>query len=257
MARASSASVVVPSSNARRTRDWSDDKLNAREPSPRRSPTKPSPSPTKCRRKFLYYFPNGFRDESYIAWERQYKWDAHKWDQQLGREQFRAMLRAGTFVEIAAAAVKIESRTNLLFSFEKMAMRDAVKTPAGAKLFAQGLYDFLYGPGEMQRKLERWCETVGALPRRQTRVLTWPVLTVFPFIARPEEHMFLKPTVTRVAARKYDFDFTYKSRPNWDTYASLRSFAETVRHDVRDLRPRDMIDLQSFIWVQGSDEYPD
>jgi hypothetical protein len=31
--------------------------------------------------------------------------------------------------------------------------------------------------------------------------------------------------------------------------------AETVRRDVRDLRPRDMIDLQSFIWVQGSDEY--
>jgi len=24
-----------------------------------------------------------------------------------------------------------------------------------------------------------------------------------------------------------------------------------------DLKPRDMIDLQSFIWVQGSDEYPD
>jgi hypothetical protein len=30
-----------------------------------------------------------------------------------------------------------------------------------------------------------------------------------------------------------------------------------VRRDLRDLRPRDMIDLQSFIWVQGSDEYPD
>ena len=24
---------------------------------------------------------------------------------------------------------------------------------------------------------------------------------------------------------------------------------------MRDLRPRDMIDIQSFIWVQGSDEY--
>ena len=28
-----------------------------------------------------------------------------------------------------------------------------------------------------------------------------------------------------------------------------------VQRDVRDLRPRDMIDIQSFIWVQGSDEY--
>jgi len=28
-----------------------------------------------------------------------------------------------------------------------------------------------------------------------------------------------------------------------------------VRRDLKDLRPRDMIDLQSFLWVQGSDEY--
>ena len=34
-----------------------------------------------------------------------------------------------------------------------------------------------------------------------------------------------------------------------------RLLAETVRRDLRDLKPRDMIDLQSFIWVQGSDEY--
>jgi hypothetical protein len=30
-----------------------------------------------------------------------------------------------------------------------------------------------------------------------------------------------------------------------------------VRSDISDLKPRDMIDLQSFLWVQGSDEYPD
>jgi hypothetical protein len=30
-----------------------------------------------------------------------------------------------------------------------------------------------------------------------------------------------------------------------------------VLADNRDLGPRDMIDAQSFMWVQGSDEYPD
>ena len=30
-----------------------------------------------------------------------------------------------------------------------------------------------------------------------------------------------------------------------------------VRNEVADLRPRDMIDIQSFIWVLGSDEYDD
>jgi hypothetical protein len=230
----------------------------AQLPSRRITRTAPSPGARKCRRKFLHYFPDGFRDQTYLDWERQYKWDAHaKWEELLGRQQFSTMLRRGQFADIAAAAVRIESRTNLLFSFEKMATRDAVKSPAGAKLFAQGLYDFVHGAGETSGKFERWCEAVGSLPRRQTRVLTWPVLTVFPFIAAPDQHIFLKPTVTRTAARKYGFEFAYRSRPNWQTYASLLEFAHTVRRDVRDLRPRDMIDLQSFIWVQGSDEYPD
>jgi hypothetical protein len=109
----------------------------------------------------------------------------------------------------------------------------------------------------MRKRFERWIETVAELPRKQTRVLTWPIATVFGFIALPEEHVFLKPNVTRRAARAYGYEFRYASRPNWDTYANLLDFAATVRRDLADLRPRDMIDIQSFIWVQGSDEYPD
>jgi hypothetical protein len=210
----------------------------------------------RARKKFLRFFPGGFFDETYIDWERDYKAQAHeRWQELLDRRTHRALLGDGNAEEAARRAVAIESRTNLLFSFEKMALRDAVKTAAGAKAFAGGLYDFLYGTGGDARRFERWCEVVAGLPRRQTRVLTWPLLTVFGFIAQPDRHIFLKPNVTRVAARAYGFDFDYRSRPNWETYASLRAFAERVRRDVRDLRPRDMIDIQSFIWVQGSDEY--
>lgn len=88
-------------------------------------------------------------------------------------------------------------------------------------------------------------------------MLTWPVATVFPFIALPKEHIFLKPTVTRIAARRYGLEFVYHSRPDWETYASLLELAEAVRRNLRDLKPRDMIDVQSFLWVLGSEEYPD
>jgi hypothetical protein len=211
----------------------------------------------RCRRKFLRCFPGGFYDETYLDWERDYKANAHgRWTETLDRNTYRSLLKAEKFSEIASRAVSIESRTNLLFSFEKMALRDAVKPAPGARAFAEGLYEFLHGGrGDLQRKFDRWCEVVADLPRRQTRVLTWPIVTVFGFIALPETHIFLKPNVTRVAAREYGFDFQYQSRPNWDTYASLLAFAATVRRDNKDLRPRDMIDLQSFIWVQGSDEY--
>lgn len=214
------------------------------------------PGAMKCRRKFLRFFPGGFDDETYVDWERGYKWTAHEqWEEQLGRSEFRRLMKAGDFEEIAARAVRIESRTNLLFSFEKMALRDAVKSLAGARSFAAGLYDLLHGSGSMQKRFERWVNTVANLPRKQTRVLTWPLVTVFGFIAQPETHFFLKPNVTKIAAREYGADFGYKSRPNWETYRQLLDFAEIVREDQRELKPKDMIDVQGFLWVQGSDEY--
>ena len=212
--------------------------------------------PDGCRRKFLKFFPGGFRDETYISWEREYKWNAHvRWSEQLDAHGMRTLMRENAHRELARIAVAIESRTNLLFSFEKMALRDAVRTPVGAKAFSEGLYEFLHGRASDERRFARWIDVVAALPRRQTRVLTWPLVTVFGFIAQPDRHMFLKPNVTRRAARNYGFDFEYRSRPSWDTYACLLAFAEQVRKDQRALRPRDMIDLQSFLWVQGSDEY--
>jgi hypothetical protein len=215
-------------------------------------------SALRCRRKFLRFFPGGFADETYVDWERGYKWQAHeRWMNALGPSPFRDLLRQRRFSDIAAHAVSIESRTNLLFSFEKMALRDAVKSAAGAEAFATGLYDFLHGRAGDERRFEQWCEVVGSLPRRQTRVLTWPVVTVFGFLAQPDEHFYLKPTVTRRAAEAYGYPLAYERRPSWSGYAKVLDLAAVVKRDLRDLRPRDMIDIQSFLWVQGSDEYPD
>ncbi len=216
----------------------------------------PSANAEKCRRKFLRFFPKGFQDEKYVAWERGYKWQAHeKWNAQLNRAEYQLLLRTGEFAELAARAVKIESPTNLIFSFEKLALRDAVRSPEGARIFAEGLDEFLHGAGQIKNKFERWLETVGRLPKKQSRVLTYPIVTVFGFIAQPKRHIFLKPKVTQAAARAYGFDFQYQSKLSWETYASLFKFAECIKEDIQDLQPRDMIDVQSFIWVLGSSEY--
>src|SRR4051812_46513403 len=74
----------------------------------------------RARRKFLRKFPGGFRDETYLAWERDYKWEAHEeWESALNIGKFRMLLRRGEHSRIAANAVKIESGRSLLFSFEK------------------------------------------------------------------------------------------------------------------------------------------
>lgn len=211
----------------------------------------------RCRRKFLHYFPKGFGDETYLAWERDYKWNAHRrWVESLGRDEFARLLRARDYAEIASRAVRIESRTNLIFSFEKMALRDALRGD-GARHFAKALFNLLHGAGPAQTAFSAWTDMLAGLPHEGSRVFTWPVATVFGFLAQPSKHIFIKPTVMKRAAEAYGRPFDYQSRPGWPTYRSALQLAAHVRADLRELGPRDMIDVQSFLWVLGSDEYPD
>jgi hypothetical protein len=213
----------------------------------------------RCRHKFQLYYPNGFDDDVYLVAERSVKERAHlEWNTELSPPAFRRLLARGEYARIVDIALRVEARCNLLFSFEKMALRDAVKAPADARLFATELYAFLYGRGSPQRKFESWIAALGSLPRRQSRVLAWPLVTVFGQVARPDTHLFLKPMVTRKAARAYGYDFDYDAAPSWPVYRGLQTFAAILRRDLDrkpGFRARDMIDIQSFIWVQGSAEY--
>jgi hypothetical protein len=215
-----------------------------------------------CLRKFLDVFPDGFEDETYLAWERDYKWQAHRlWRSRIGgKAELRSKLVDDEHASVAAEAVRIESGRALLFSFEKMALRDAVvRSHKGATLFADGLDDWLHGPGSERERFERWVEVVASLPRKQTRVATWPVITVFGFIARPRVHCYLKPMATRRAIEAYGLEWSYSSRPSWATYGGLLDVCKRVGDDLSaaGLPPRDLIDVQSFLWVCGSDEYAD
>ena len=74
-----------------------------------RAKTPAQRSALKCRRKFLRFFPGGFADETYIDWERGYKWEAHqRWMSALAPDAFRALLRERRFADIASHAVAIE-----------------------------------------------------------------------------------------------------------------------------------------------------
>ena len=111
------------------------------------------------------------------------------------------------------------------------------------------------GAASIEQRFERWVEVVAALPRKQTRVLTWPLVTVFGFIAQPDTHLFLKPNVTRAGRARIRLRLRLCLAAGVADLSKPARLRRTVRRDLRDWRPRDMIDIQSFIWVQGSDEY--
>ena len=83
---------------------------------------------------------------------------------------------------------------------------------------------------------------------------TWPVLTYLPFLWRPEAHLFLKPTAMRDFARcvGHPFQHDYDPTPGIAAYASLLDLARRTEAELADLRPRDRLDVQGFVWVVGT-----
>ena len=58
----------------------------------------------RARRKFLRIFPGGFRDETYLDWERDYKVRTHeRWEEALGRAEMRRLLSAGELEALESA----------------------------------------------------------------------------------------------------------------------------------------------------------
>ena len=207
----------------------------------------------RCRRRFLHFFPDGFRDQTYQAWERDYKVNAHReWNRVLNQSLHKALLRRGEFEEAALRAVRIEARTNLIFRSRKWPCVTRLRVRRGLKLLLWSLRLLVRSrrargatgdaSGFFTAAQADACIHLAHRDRLRIYRTTGP-------------HIFLKPNVTRKAALEYGFPLQYEARPNWTSYSNFLRFTEQVRRDIQDLHPRDMIDLQSFLWVQGSNEY--
>ena len=213
-----------------------------------------------AKRRFKEIFPGGFRDATYLEWERDYKWEAHKeWQRVLPRSEWQRLLAEGAHAEVARriASFYARSHLNMLALYEWMALREALTDRAGGALLATGLYELIHGDGDFGARLEAFTALLDRVPQRQTRLAKWPVVTLFPFVALPKRHLILKPRLIKRAAASLAFDLGYQSRPNARTYAALMELVDWLERELASWKPRDLIDIQGFLWVTSSEEYED
>lgn len=154
-------------------------------------------------------------------------------------------------------AVYARPKLNLLALYEWMALREALADPAGVRRFAPALRELIDGRDPFRARFEHFVEVVDGLPQRQTRLCKWPVVSLYPFLALPDQHLVVKPNLMKRAAATFGADLRYQSRPSWETYAAVLDLAGGLRAALASWRPRDLIDIQGFIWVTHSDEYAD
>jgi len=194
-----------------------------------------------ARNRFLHFFPNGFQSAGYAERERDYKVAAKsKLDSTAPVEE------AATGSGFGEAILAIYRATNLLSPFEKTRMQDVLRGP-NADPFIQAAARFTLGEGkpallDMERALK---------PHDNAK---WTVVTYLPFLWQPDDHMYLKPEVTKDFAERVGHRLAsdYEARLNIDVYDSLLDLTAKTASELADLKPQDRIDVQSFIWVVGN-----
>ena len=161
----------------------------------------------------------------------------------------RDLVAAGQSDLLAKTLRKLIQQTNLLAVYEMIALNDAIKDQRAGRMFAEAILRFV-DEGRKQA-FSGLVEVMDRLPADtgQARVLTWPTVTILPFLAKPDRHMFLKPLQTQRIAEAFSFDLRYAPRPRWDTYSRLLTLSNQLLDRLRPLGARDLIDVQSFMWV--------
>ena len=200
---------------------------------------------------FLSQFPEGFYGAKFHKHERGYKENAHALAHDLLRqESFRALLKLEDYDEVVRRALKIVNASNLIFPNEKMALKDGLGSDSSKKGFSGALFKLLFGSDEIEHRFGEFCSVL-----EEVNAAKWTNATYFLFIVHPDRYMFVKPTITQHAAELCGFEINYKPRLNWLTYKCVLDFSNYLFHQLIELKPRDMIDVQSFMWCIAPGKY--
>lgn len=191
---------------------------------------------------------SGFDDSAFNAEEVEYKREAVAFARErLDEGALRRLDEARRGDEVVERLKAVGGKTNLLY----------LATPSSgdlALLHADGLdrealtgaiLDLLYGPGPSPDRLDRFSRFASGqgLPDR------WALPTYFLFLVHPESELFVKPSVVLWLLDLLGAKGRYDPQPDGALYRDLLEVMAQLREQLEPYGPRDMVDLQSLLWV--------
>lgn len=193
-----------------------------------------------ARNRFLQFFPGGFRSAGYRTQERGYKVAA-----KAKLDSTAPLQQAASGTGFGEAVLSVFRAANLLYPVEKSRLQGILRGP-DSDAFVQAAARFALSNDKAA------LAELNAILKQHDNA-KWTVVTYLPFLWRPDQHMFLKPEVTKHFAARvgHRFSTDYTPHPEIVVYESLLDLATKLESELTDLGPHDRIDIQSFIWVVG------
>jgi hypothetical protein len=166
-----------------------------------------------------------------------------------GAGRGRTLLEKGELDAVSKGLHDIYHATTIPSQFEMMAATEGLKDPAAAGRLLEAALNFIDAPGaELFQKLVDAVVSLPA-PAKGSRVLTWPNVTLLPFLAAPDRFMVLKPENSRLMAARMGFDLFYTPSPTWRCYEALQRMSAALLKELAPLKAKDYLDVQAFMWV--------
>ncbi|MGC9561347.1 DUF3553 domain-containing protein [Brachymonas sp. M4Q-1] len=200
----------------------------------------------EAKERLLEIYPGGLHGQKMKDHERDYKDRlsalARQW---YSPDCLRSALTEGRYTDVVQLAYQLVkcSENNLPASFEKMAFANAVKKHSRPKAFAEAFCAWVLPERPSQAAFDAFAKELNHMGCAK-----WPLLTIYRFLLHPEVDVLIKPTNLANAAKVARFEINYRPKLNWLTYSTVMAFYGYVKQQIADLQPKDMIDVQNFIW---------
>ncbi len=197
---------------------------------------------------FLKRFSGGLHGAVYLRGERNYKADASALAMSyFSKDVFEEKIVNQDWVLLATQLKKIFS-INLLSKYERIKLADALNDEKNHKDICQCFYMLLHHEKKLSSRID-----LAAKKLEKFELDKWPIVSYLLFAVFPDKYMFVKPTMTKEAAENRGFDIQYSSQVNGNTYEKVlllsQDLFKRLQNDERNqLHPRDMIDVQGFMW---------
>jgi hypothetical protein len=194
---------------------------------------------------FKEAYPDGFYGQTFLEIERDYKVEASELCHVLLEQSvFAELIQAGSWDELFERVKKLANKTNLIqASFERPKLFDKIRELGVPAVFYPALYDCLYGSGGPAARLGRFADTLTGLELNK-----WTYASYFIFLHDPQNCIFVKPDGFRKSIAITQYPLEYESSPSAELYEEVLAFSRWLANKLVELKPRDMIDIQSFMW---------
>lgn len=156
------------------------------------------------------------------------------------------LLAEDSIGELTTRLLAVVTLARTLSSADAAALRQGLEDAGLARDYFVALLAYL-GSEPTEATFDAYARAAGRLPGGSSPSdASWPMLTLPPFLAQPQRHMLLQPTLSCAAAQRLAFDLPYEVAPCWSTYEALCRMSAFHLESLRDEGARDLIDVGLF-----------